>query len=84
MPIFRPSAIRGGESGGEGSVIGGGSGQGSWTGNPMSFSQWCNSEYCIDFTLDGNIDVYDFYFWWITNGLTDDEWLLYSGFDTIP
>jgi len=79
MSRFKPRVLRGGEWGGDGNLIGGGSAQGGVTAQAMSFADWCASGYSDgwDFGEPG-LDWDDFYDWWIINGLSEDEWYIFN------
>ena len=57
-------------------ISGGGSAHGS---NPVSFAVWLtiyneSIPNHFDFDHDGDIDVDDYYLWWIQNGYTREQW----------
>lgn len=62
--------------GGEGNVIGGGTGQGGVNPFPMSYEDWVNSgfQYGYDFDGDNEYSLEEFASWWEDNGFTEDQW----------
>ncbi|MBR0136456.1 MAG: hypothetical protein IJM18_09645 [Clostridia bacterium] len=50
--------------GGDGNVIGGGTGQSGSDAVPMSFNSWLNSTFAGDLINDGTIDQNDYDAWW--------------------
>lgn len=79
---FHPTIILS-SSGGDGSVIGHGSGQGGVVleATPCSYEHWLTSEWKQDLvgeqgdlTPDGTIDAYDFGAWWAANEFGEEDW----------
>ena len=75
---FHPTIILS-SSGGDGSVIGHGSGQGGVVLEdpvPCSYEHWLTSDWKEDIISDGTIDEYDFAAWWESCEFSKEDWEL--------
>lgn len=64
--------------GGDGNVIGGGTGQGGSDAIPMTFEEWKKTAFAHDFNENG-IDFMDYVWWWLDQGFdTGDLWNEYN------
>ncbi len=69
-----PFILKTAGSGGDGNVIGGGTGQGGSQAFPMSFAEWLGSAWAEDLIQNGVIDEMDFATWWEGNGFSREDW----------
>ena len=60
--------------GGEGGVIGGGSGQGALIPEMLSYAEWLASDWAQDLFLDGEINEDDYALWWESSGFSQADW----------
>ena len=76
---FNPLILLG-DAPGEGSVIGGGTGQGGVNPpvGPMSYSTWKSSDWAEDLIQIGVIDEDDYATWWQSWGFTKEQWEYYN------
>jgi hypothetical protein len=71
---FNPLILLG-DTPGDDTVIGGGTGQGGVKQpTAMSFEQWLNSEWREDLILDGTVDIKDYATWWESWGFDMNLW----------
>ncbi len=61
-------------SGGEGTVIGGGTGQGGSDAVPCSYETWLTTPWASDILTDGVINESDYATWWESNGFSKAAW----------